>query len=221
MAGRTVRSTLLRSLHSITLCNILSLGLIVAEPSRVLAASDETLSNPASLHVSPELQPRFNAMLAVSATFRSQCQRLADHTDLYVRLIVDAQLADQPFRARSVISRLHSGAVVAFVTIAATPDPTEWLAHEIEHVIEQLEGVKLHALAGRNDNVWRTSRDTFETERAIRAGRAVLAEVRSAERLAAGLAATGLSPTVVVSLSSHDGTRDQVSPVPLKRGGRQ
>jgi hypothetical protein len=196
MAGPSVRSCLLARVLSITLLNSLSLGLIVAGQARALAASDETFSIPANLHLSPDLQGRFKVMLAASPTFRSQCQRLADQTELYVRLIVDPRLADGPIRARSVISRLHSGAVVAFVSIGASPDPAEWLAHEIEHVIEQLEGVKLYALAAMNQNVWRTSRDTFETDRAILAGRAVLDEVRSAERLAAGLglAAAELSP---------------------------
>jgi hypothetical protein len=82
------------------------------------------------------------------------------------------------FRSRNHAESALIGAVVAFVSIGASPDPAEWLAHEIEHVIEQLEGVKLHALAAMNQNVWRTSRDTFETDRAIRAGRAVLDEVR-------------------------------------------
>ena len=147
MAGRIVRSSVLARVLSIALPNILSLGLIAAGQARVLAASDETFSIPANLHMSRDLQPRFNVMLAASPTFRSQCQRLADQTDLYVRLIVDPRLTDGPIRARSVISRLRSGAVVAFVSIGASPDPAEWLAHEIEHVIEQLEGVKLHALA--------------------------------------------------------------------------
>jgi hypothetical protein len=221
MAGRIVRSSVLARVLSIALPNILSLGLIAAGQARVLAASDETFSIPANLHMSRDLQPRFNVMLAASPTFRSQCQRLADQTDLYVRLIVDPRLIDGQIRARSVISRLRSGAVVAFVSIGASPDPAEWLAHEIEHVIEQLEGVKLHALAAMNQNVWRTSRDTFETDRAIRAGRAVLDEVRSAERLAARLATAELSPAAVVSLSSRDGTRDQLPSIPPKRQGRR
>jgi hypothetical protein len=221
MAGRIVRSSDLVRVLSIALLNILSLGLIAAGQARVLAASDETFSIPANLHMSRDLKPRFNAMLAASPTFRSQCQRLAGQTDLYVRLIVDPRLTDGPIRARSVISRLRSGAVVAFVSIGASPDPAEWLAHEIEHVIEQLEGVKLQAQAAMNRNVWRTSGDTFETDRAIRAGRAVLDEVRSAERLAARLATAELSPAAVVSLSSRDGTRDQLPSIPPKRQGRR
>src|SRR5262245_26400150 len=160
MAGYIVRSSFLTRILSLALLNILSLGLIAAGQARVLAASDETLSIPANLHVSPDLQPRFEELLTASATFRWQCQRLAGQAELYVRLIIDPQLADGPIRARSVISRLRSGAVVALVSIGTSPDPAEWLAHEIEHVIEQLEGVKLHVLAARNQNVWRTSRDT-------------------------------------------------------------
>jgi hypothetical protein len=220
MAGRIVRVSLFTRVLSIALLNILPLGLIVVGQARVLAAPDETFSIPANLHVSQDLQARFNAMVAASPTFRSQCRRLAQQTDLYVRLVTDMRLADGPIRARSVIRHVRSGAVVAFVSIGASPDPAEWLAHEIEHVIEQLEGVKLQALAARNMRVWRTSRDTFETDRAIRAGRAVLDEVRSAERLAAGLAVAELSTAAVVSLSSRDVTRDQPPPIPLKRRGR-
>jgi hypothetical protein len=220
MAGRIVRSSLLARVLSITLLTTLSLAPIAAGQARLMAASDETYSITTNLHVSPDLQPRFKAMLAASPTFRSQCQHLSDQTDLYVRLIVDSRLTDGSIRARSVISRLQSGAVVALISIGASPDPAEWLAHEIEHVIEQLEGVKLQALAARNENVWRTSGDMFETDRAIRAGRAVLDEVRSAERLAAGLAGAELSPATVVSLSSRDGVRDQRRPISLKRRGR-
>jgi hypothetical protein len=71
-----------------------------------------------------------------------------------------------------------------------------------------------------NQNVWRTSRDTFETDRAIRAGGAVLDEVRSAERLAAGLATAELSPAAVVRLLSRDGTNDLLPAIPLNRRGR-
>jgi hypothetical protein len=221
MAGCVVRSSLLTRVLSFTFISILSLGLISGGQARVLAASDDTLSIPANLHVSPGLQARFKEMLTASATFRSQCQRLADQTELYVRLTIDPRLADGSIRARSVISRLQGGAVVAFVSIGASPDPAEWLAHEIEHVIEQLEGVKLQALAATNQNVWQTSRDTFETGRAIRAGRAVLGEVRSAERLAAALAAAELSTAAVVSTLSRDATRDQFPPVPMKRRGQR
>src|SRR4029453_8539469 len=104
MAGRIVCSSDLARVLSIALLNILSLGLIAAGQARVLAASDETFSIPANLHLSRDLQPRFNAMPAASPTFRSQCQRLAGQTDLYARLIVDPRLTDGPIRHRSAIT---------------------------------------------------------------------------------------------------------------------
>ena len=211
--GRIVHGVLLGRILSNAFRNILSLGLIVTGQIPILAASDQAFSIPVNIHVSADLQPRFIAMLAASLTFRSQCQRLADQSDLYVRFIVDARLADGPFRAQSVISHLHSGAMVAFVSIGAMQDPTEWLAHEIEHVIEQLEGVKLHERAAAKRNVWRTSWNAYETDRALQTGKAVLGEVRAAERLRTRVATSDAAPTAVLSAASRSNTRGEVSPV--------
>lgn len=79
---------------------------------------------------------------------------------------------------------MSSGAIVAWVTIAAFGDPTEWLAHEFEHLIEQLDGVEVRDLAARRQGAWPSGDQMFETERAIRVGRQVAEEVRRAVRSA-------------------------------------
>ena len=86
------------------------------------------------------------------------------------------------FRARSTLRRFSSGLLEADVELARG-DPTEWLAHEFEHVIEQIEHEPLRSRADRGDNVWRTGDDTYETTRAIRAGQTVRQEVRDWNRL--------------------------------------
>jgi hypothetical protein len=158
---------------------VVSLGLVGAQAARI-EASDDLMSIPDPIHVAPELQPTLALMLETSTTFRAQYERLFREPRLYVRVQVDPYLDNRPFRAQSVIHHTHSGAIVAFVTIAPGHNPTEWLAHEFEHVIEQLEGVKLKVRAATHNDVWRTEMNMFETGRAVDAGRAVLDEVRGA-----------------------------------------
>jgi hypothetical protein len=55
---------------------------------------------------------------------------------------------------------------------------TEWIAHEFEHMLEQIQGQRLKALAGKVRGVWQSSAGMYETLRAIKVGRAVAAEAR-------------------------------------------
>ena len=63
-----------------------------------------------------------------------------------------------------------------------------WIAHEFEHLIEQLEGVDLRDLAHRRQGVWHSGDEMFETERAIRAGVQVMHEMREGPGRPAALA---------------------------------
>ena len=51
-------------------------------------------------------------------------------------------------------------------------------SHELEHLIEQLEGVELNDLARRRRGAWGSADGMFETDRAIHPGRMVREEVR-------------------------------------------
>ena len=79
-----------------------------------------------------------------------------------------------------MIHRLRTGELLAFVAIEPTGSPVEWLAHEFEHVLEQVEGHHLPSLARRTAAIWRSGNgEMFETDRAIRAGRRVVEETRA------------------------------------------
>jgi hypothetical protein len=117
-------------------------------------------------------------MLVRSATFRRQCRRVADTRLLYVRIKYGSTLVDRSFRARTVVERYRSGVTIAHIEIRPLGPPEEWIAHEFEHVLEQIEGVRLAQLAGRTAGVWRSAPDMFETDRAMRAGRVVADEIR-------------------------------------------
>ena len=156
--------------------------LLTATP--VHAGSSDTCfcQLPGSIDAPDDLRRLMGTMLQRSATFRQQCQRL-DVPGLHVQIRLDPQLVDRPYRARSIIRRSDSGNFTAWVAITPFGNPAQWLAHEIEHIIEQLDGVRVPrlAVAGARD-AWQTGENMFETERALRIGRRVLHELHDANR---------------------------------------
>jgi hypothetical protein len=135
---------------------------------------------PPNLRIPPAYQPYVESMVRWSPTFRRQCLRLANAPWL---TIVLRSLPTRPsalVRARTQFSTDGRRHVTATMTIGAADDQVELIAHEIEHVIEQLDGVDLRArasLPATGVTSWDHDME-FETIRAIRAGRAVAEEVR-------------------------------------------
>lgn len=134
---------------------------------------------PASLDVDPVLRPGLENMWRLSPTFRRQCRRLA--------------LAGLPVRLRAAtrpsLSASHHAATSMTYTEASltaaridvpllSPRLPELVAHEVEHIIEQLDGVMLHRLDATGD-VWSTRNGAFETRRAIDVGRRVALEIET------------------------------------------
>jgi len=152
-------------------------------PACAGASGVETL--PKSIDVQHDLRDHIAMMQQRSATFRQQCERL-DVDRVHVQLRTDGFLLDRPYRGRSVIQRTSTARIIAWVTITPFGDPTEWIAHELEHVIEQLEGVSVPHLALTGTQLaWKTTENMFETQRAQRMGRIVLREVKDAPRVLA------------------------------------
>jgi hypothetical protein len=133
---------------------------------------------PDTVQIEGHLRAPVQRMLTLSATFRQQCRRAADAPWVRVVVRVNPAIVERSFRARSVIRRSRSGLILALVEIGPLGSPVEWIAHEFEHVLEQLDGLPLRQLAGRTGGVWQSSENVFETERAIRVGRTVADEVR-------------------------------------------
>ena len=137
---------------------------------------------PDTVQIDRAVLPRISVMLERSPTFREQCRRVAGTRRLYIRVHVNGLLVGNRFRARTRIFRFESGVIIAEVELRTPWAPEEWIAHEFEHVLEQIERVPLVELADRTGSVWRTADDMFESERAIRAGRTVVQELRRGRR---------------------------------------
>jgi len=161
------------------------LGAFSADPVPTLASRACDTDNgrlPDTVQIDRILLSPIRTMLRRSPTFREQCRRVAATRRLYIRVRLNGALIDYRFRARTRILRFQSGVIIAQVELRTTWSPEEWIAHEFEHVLEQVDRVPLVELAGKSGSVWRTADDMFETERAIRAGRTVAEEIRHAPK---------------------------------------
>lgn len=114
-------------------------------------------------------------LLDRSETFREQCTRIA--ATRYVRVVFGvARSVPDGSRAQTTIERFQAGAVVAFVTLKFAEDYVELIPHELEHVIEQIEHVRLADEAARQE-AWRSRTGAYETRRAMAMGLRVRQEV--------------------------------------------
>jgi hypothetical protein len=124
------------------------------------------------------------AMLRVSPTFRRQCIRIA--RSAHLRVILQRSLFPdvRSDGALTRISRTPQGGLEADVQIGMFGDQVLLVAHEFEHILEQLDEVDLPALADRSGTGVRAVAGPghFETDRAIAAGRRVAEEVSNARR---------------------------------------
>jgi YD repeat-containing protein len=140
------------------------------------------LALPPNLDVSALYRPLVEAMLRDSPTFRRQCLRIAAEPGLTVQLRVDPPPRRSTHRATTRLSRDAQGNLTAAViAIGPLEDTQELIAHEFEHVIEQLDGVDLAARAALpHSGVILTGPRgaVYETTRAQRMGLKVVSELR-------------------------------------------
>lgn len=147
--------------------------------SRVAVCSASAPNLPYNVRIDRHILPRVQKMLQRSATFREQCRRLAAAPWVHVGVKLDPRVFEtRSYRAVSLIQRPNPDLLIALITLQVLTDPAVWLAHEFEHVLEQVDKIDLEALADRKDAAWRVGPHMFETKRAIAAGEAVVAEVR-------------------------------------------
>lgn len=145
------------------------------------ALPDGSTDVPTNVVASPGYQELMRSMLERSPTFRRQCLRIATTPDLLITVERRAA-AWSASRAQTRISRERGGRVHATIEVSDGADQAELIAHEFEHIIEQLDGVDLPSRARlASTGVSRGSLDsnTFETVRARRVGATVLAELRA------------------------------------------
>lgn len=110
-----------------------------------------------------------------SKTFRRQCEALANKGAIAILRPGDEASG---FSAQTRIGVTTDGFVVGRVMVPLNTKTLEYIAHELEHILERAEGVDLPRESQRGDSgVWRIV-DSFETQRAIDTGRQVAREVR-------------------------------------------
>lgn len=139
------------------------------------------LAAPPNLIVADIYRPLLESMLRDSPTFRRQCIRIAGETALTVHLAIRPPPRRSDIRAITRMTRKPNGALTAFVDIGALDNTVELIAHEFEHIIEQLDGVDLAARAAlphTGVSVVGPVTDVFETKRARLIGLKVASEVR-------------------------------------------
>lgn len=175
-----MRSAARRFFSAATLAS-LSVGML-ASASHAAADHHEAPRAPPPPHtvIDEALRDRLDESLARSATLQRQFAVIAG-----AMAIVEVRLSPGPLptlhRAEAIIKRYDSGHIRARVLLPAGADFVELLAHELEHVVEQIEGVDLAALA-RTGGATRDSDGVFETARARDAGRTAASEVEQATR---------------------------------------
>ena len=147
-----------------------------AHAARVAGCDAPALRLPDSIQLGDGLQSMVRWALEHSPTFRQQCRVLAAAPRLRATVSVAPRLAGATSRARTSFREGRWGALAADIEIRSVPDLTELLAHEFEHVIEQLDGADLQALA-KEGEARRLPGGAFETDRAIAAGQQVAGEV--------------------------------------------
>jgi hypothetical protein len=132
---------------------------------------------PANFDVQDMLSREVTDLYGQSATFRAQCDRLANAQNLRVSMELDVAIPHS-CRAFTVITRTPS-ALCADVHVPPTAQLAELIGHEFEHILEQLDHLNLRKLSQvRGSGVREVGFEIFETERAQTAGRVVAEELR-------------------------------------------
>ena len=140
----------------------------------------DVVAVPGNIVVAPLYHRALESILARSATFRGQCRRIANEPGLVVYVRHTFQPLPGGVRATTQIVRPPDGGLVAHITLHPYDSYIEMMAHELEHIIEQLDDVDLREKARRSRSGVQLIQGNdlvFETRRAFRIGRRVLDEV--------------------------------------------
>jgi hypothetical protein len=132
---------------------------------------------PVGLLIPKGLRPVLERMWQASPAFRRQCARLID-TSVSVTVSIGLPAATPAARAFTRIERRNGLVRYAYVYLNARLHRVhEVLAHELEHVLEQIDGVDLAGLSANGVHGVHRERGVFETARAAAIGRLVAHEV--------------------------------------------
>ena len=95
---------------------------------------------PSNLEVAGVFRPFLDKMWQASPTFRGQWRRLAAGTGVRVSVLVeDLPRPASSSKARTVLTHQDGSLVSAHVYLKPSLDAAELIAHEMEHILEQLD----------------------------------------------------------------------------------
>lgn len=162
---------------------------------------------PPNLRVCAQLQSVVSELLDKSPTIRRQSEVIGRLSRVRVNLGLAGVVGGSHSRARGTIQHYEHGFLEAVITIPVGDDHAELIAHELEHVLEQIEGLDLAALAAQHaSGVSRLADGAFETERARAAGIAAAKEVPVRADLAVS-AGHGMTRAARAAWQALSGTR--------------
>ncbi|HEY8548799.1 MAG TPA: hypothetical protein VIL35_02485 [Vicinamibacterales bacterium] len=153
---------------------------LVMTPVRVDAETggfpDGTGTTPPRFTVEKGVRRDFDRLLGASPTFRSQVDRIVAAGVHVVIVVAMPWELDSQTNAISRIVRQEGRVQFVRILLSRRGPWLRSLPHELEHIVEQLEGIDLARRQGRG--VWRSAGGAFETRRAMEAGERALVEVR-------------------------------------------
>jgi hypothetical protein len=144
-------------------------------PSTATVCDAEAPRLPAWISLQDGLEPLVRRTLESSPTLRQQCRVLAAAPDVTASVRVARPAPGELNRARATM-RDGGNRTVVEIEILKPSEFAELLGHELEHLIEHIDGVDLSAAAKRGE-ARRLEDGAYETRRAIAAGRRVSGEV--------------------------------------------
>lgn len=160
---------------------------MTAVQDRVSGVPNDALSAltdfPSKIWVQDSLRDIVARMWATSPTFRKQCQQVQAAGAVQVQLRLDPALVASPTHlAMCELRRYQDDAMIARISVSPVRI-AELIGHEMEHVCERLDGIKIEREArSRRAGYYMlgTTDIRYESDRAIRVGRQVQAEVNVA-----------------------------------------
>jgi hypothetical protein len=150
----------------------------VPAPAAANEMTTPAATMPSSIQVESLLRSVTTLMLERSPTFKRQCDVIGASATTVVKVRVVPAPRNNFTRATTTFRRYTSGLTIVEVEIPAASQLVELLAHEFEHIAEYVEGVDLKALVQeRPEEAYELRDGSFETDRAVKAGRAADKEV--------------------------------------------
>jgi hypothetical protein len=142
---------------------------------------------PNNIVVQPELRETVARLWAGSPTFRAQCLKIGERSLYRVAVVVEPSISlNRNCRAQCVLRVYSTGFVMARVMVPKSRELPELIAHELEHIVEHIEGVDVARNVSRfGAGAYDAGRGRIETVRAIQAGRQVRDELVAGTRAVA------------------------------------